>query len=121
MSGRPADDPRSDRDVVLDDIRAAVTAMAQHDPAWSSVRDSVLRQPPGRPAVVIEYRGRAKDGSPRVGKAQVDDVAAFVEARYRAGWRELVVLRQGHEVGGITRHLDPGRSAWWSERGEDTP
>jgi hypothetical protein len=49
---------------------------------------------------------------------EVDDLPAFVEARYRAGWRKLVVLRQGREVGTITRHPDTNRCVWYAEAGD---
>ena len=59
------------------------------------------------------YRGRMKDGTGVTGVTP--DPYAFAAAKFRAGWRELTITRNGVEVGGISRHPDTGRRTWWAE------
>jgi hypothetical protein len=60
------------------------------------------------------YRGRRRDGTAVVGVTG-DDVTAFVEARFRAGWRDLEVTAEMNEiVGSITTHPDTGHRVWWA-------
>lgn len=45
--------------------------------------------------------------------APTDTYADFVQRKYRAGWRSLVVSFDRIEVGAIARHPDTGRRTWW--------
>lgn len=58
---------------------------------------------------MIRYTGRA---------GSVSDVtpAEYAELKYRAGWRELRITRDGEQVGAIFRNLDTGQRDWWGER-----
>lgn len=60
----------------------------------------------------IRYRGRTKAGRATSGSTRTDDLGAWVEQRWRQGWRYLVVTEGDIEVAGISV-LD---GTWWSER-----
>lgn len=62
----------------------------------------------------ITYKGVNRAGWATTGRAQVDDLPAFVKARYDAGWRELTVTCDDHEVGWISKHPDTGQRMWSS-------
>jgi hypothetical protein len=65
------------------------------------------------PSSPATYRGRDRRVRGQSGSIPAGDLVAFVEARFRAGWRSLVVERAGQLVGGVSR-LD-GRRSWWAE------
>lgn len=60
------------------------------------------------------FTGRDRQGTARTGATETRDVAAFVETRYRQGWRELTVRdADGEKVGEIFRHPDTNERTWW--------
>ena len=62
----------------------------------------------------IKFRGLDRRGTARSGQQNVEEVAAFVEGRYVAGWRELTVISlEGEQLGAIVPL--PGRRTWWGE------
>lgn len=60
-------------------------------------------------------RGIKRDGrGTQAVLAGLDDLPEYVEAKFRARWRSLVVLTDdGEEVGRITKD-DRGRRIWWA-------
>ena len=63
----------------------------------------------------VEFRGSDRRGAGVTGHSKLTEQEAgdFIERSYRAGWRSLIVTRDGRTVGEIFR-LD-GRRLWWSE------
>jgi hypothetical protein len=66
----------------------------------------------------FRWRGVSRDGRASVGGMAIDPahLPAVVEDRFKTGWRELTVTRDGIEVAGIW--LNPsnlGRRDWWAE------
>ena len=58
------------------------------------------------------FEGVDQQGVAAVG-CTTDEIAPFVAARFRAGWRSLNVERGREYVGGIT--MRDGRRVWWAE------
>jgi hypothetical protein len=116
VSGLPADAPRSDTDVALDDIRAAAAKMAQHDPAWEQVLGAGDRKTDARTARLSirrkTYRGEdgflvyGRDGAGR-------QVSIFTTTRGSAEHiRERVKAGQQTTLDDFEpRELAAGRSA----------
>jgi hypothetical protein len=61
---------------------------------------------------LVRYQGRRADGAASVGSTDESPVE-LVERYFDAGWRELVVLRDGEIVGAIERSR--GKRIWWAE------
>jgi hypothetical protein len=67
--------------------------------------------------VTTTYRGVLRSGAHAIGTVDDDeDVAAFVQRKYRANWTWLEVrTANGEIVGGIDDHPEkPGRRIYWS-------
>lgn len=63
--------------------------------------------------VSYRFAGTVRSGRRCVGETSTPDLPAWVEAKYRSGWRDLSVMRGGDEVAGISQ-LN-GRRTWWAE------
>jgi hypothetical protein len=61
---------------------------------------------------ILRYWGQNKHGT-AVGGAAENSPAEFVEEKFRAGWKELRLKRNGELVGQID-YLD-GKRRWWVE------
>jgi hypothetical protein len=62
------------------------------------------------------YSGSNRQGVAVMGFLPADEVAQFVERRYRQGWRALSVNCDGREVGAIERlPFHRTRRLWWAE------
>lgn len=66
--------------------------------------------------VRIHFTGSDRRGVPQEGTKTVLSVAVFVQDRYAAGWRDLVVRDAfGEPVGGIDRDDTTGHRVSWIE------
>lgn len=65
--------------------------------------------------MIVDWRGVSRSGMACTGRLETDDLEAFVQARFRTGWRWLQVVSHpaGLPVGGINQLH--GRRGWWSE------
>lgn len=59
----------------------------------------------------IQYRGVRRDGTAGTGDT-TEPYERLVRRLYDQGWRRLVVTRNGHEIGWITKLID-GKRVWW--------
>ena len=72
------------------------------------------------------WRGVTAHGQQQFGRSDWSDLAAEVEARFKSGWRSLIVcdgdgpvpppaVGPAGMVAAIERHLDTGKRGWWAE------
>jgi hypothetical protein len=84
-------------------------------PAEESSRPPVDEPQPRR----VTYTGVRRNGQTVAGQGRIEDLAAWVEQRYRQRWRSLVVrsldTAEMTEVGGIFRDDRAGRRIWWAD------
>lgn len=66
---------------------------------------------------MLSYRGVGKDGLARSGALEGEsvDVVAFVEQRFRSGWRRLIVHQDGELAGWIGQDAGRQHRLWWAE------
>lgn len=68
--------------------------------------------------IQYDYAGISPAGHHTIGSMTTSDLAEWVQARYRRGWRRLVVRRGGVAVGWIERDTDTGKRIWSAEGGK---
>jgi hypothetical protein len=72
-------------------------------------------------ATTYRYVGTDRRGTAKTGVLESVDLRTWTEARWREGWRELVILDGPRRVVAEIGRAN-GRRIWWAEGGtRDTP
>ncbi len=66
------------------------------------------------PGGLVRFVGHNRHGVAITGYRKGDGIAEFVEAKYRARWQDLAVVRDGIEIAAIVSHPDTGKRIWWA-------